>query len=293
MVLPAVFPEARARSEGLARRTSLGVGGAPEFLFEPETEAEAARTLVLCRVAGVPVRFLGGGTNLIVNDEGLGGAVVATRRLRGVRLLEERVEVAAGESFAGLVRRAPQWGIPVLAGCPGIPGTVGGAVVMNAGGRLGSTGEALVEVRGLDARGRVVRRTVSERDLGYRWTAFGDLLVTGASFRRDLTLDVDAAQAVYRRALDLKRSTQPLQARSAGCIFRNPGRGDPAGRLIEAAGLKGSRVGGAVVSDLHANFILNEGGATAGDVGALIGRVRRRVRDLFAVELELEPHVWS
>jgi len=269
------------------------VGGAPEFLFEPETEDEAARTLSLCRLAGVPVRFLGGGTNLIVGDGGVAGAVIATRRLRGVRLLEERAEVAAGESFAGLVRRAAAWGVPVLSGCPGIPGSVGGAVVMNAGGRFGTTGEALVEVCGLDERGRPVRRTVGGQDLGYRWTAFGDLLVTRVAFRRDPAAEPGPAEALYRRALALKRATQPLAARSAGCTFKNPAGSPPAGRLIEAAGLKGTRVGGAVVSPLHANFILNEDRATAGDVQGLIGEVRRRVRQRFGVDLELEPHVWS
>ncbi len=293
MVLPTVFPEARERAEGLARRTSMGVGGAPEFLFEPASEAEAARLLALCHVAGVPVRFLGGGTNVIVGDGGVEGAVLVTRRLRGVRVLDDRVDVAAGQSYGALVRHAARWSIPVLSGCPGIPGTVGGAVVMNAGGHHGTTGEALLEVRGIDETGRVVRREVEDGDVGYRWSDFGELLVTGATFRRDRSADRAAAESLYRRALAAKRSTQPLGERSAGCTFRNPGGGEPAGRLIESAGLKGRRVGGAVVSTRHANFILNDRDATAADVEALIGVVRREVRAVHGVRLELEPAFWA
>jgi UDP-N-acetylmuramate dehydrogenase len=293
MVLPTVFPEARARAEGLARRTSMGVGGAPEFLFEPTSEAEAARLLALCRLAGVPVRFLGGGTNVIVSDGGVEGAVVATRGLRGVRVLDDRVTVAAGQSFSGLVRHAARWGIPVLPGCPGIPGSVGGAVVMNAGGRHGTTGEALLEVRGIDERGHLVSRRVRDGDVGYRWTDFGGMLVTGATFRRDRTADREAAQALYAEALEAKRSTQPLAQRSAGCTFKNPGGGEPAGRLIESAGLKGRRVGGAVVSERHANFIVNDRHASGADISALIDLVRREVLALHGVRLELEPVLWG
>ena len=118
--------------------------------------------MALCNVAGVPVRFLGGGTNLIVGDGGVAGAVIATRALRGVRVLDDRVHVAAGQSFGGLVRHAARWNIPVLSGCPGIPGSVGGAVVMNAGGRYGATGEALLAVRGIDEKGRLFSRDVKD-----------------------------------------------------------------------------------------------------------------------------------
>ena len=293
MVLPTVFPEARARAVGLARRTSMGVGGAPEFLFEPESEEEAARLIALCNLAGVPVRFLGGGTNLIVDDGGVEGAVIATRGLRGVRVLDDRVHVGAGQSFSGLVRHAARWSIPVLSGCPGIPGSVGGAVVMNAGGRYGATGEALLEVRGIDEKGLLFSRDVREGDVGYRWTDFGRMLVTGASFRRDRSADRAAAESLYAEALEAKRSTQPLGQRSAGCTFRNPGGTEPAGRLIESAGLKGRRVGGAVVSERHANFIVNDRSATGADIGALIELVRREVLAVHGVRLELEPTLWA
>lgn len=294
MVLPLVFADARTRAGRLADRTSFGVGGVPEFLFEPGTKTDATLDLTFCRRHGVAVRVLGGGSNLLVGDGVLEGAVVATRRLRAVRVLEDRVEVGAGVPLGFLVRRAGRWSIPALSGCVGIPGSVGGAVLGNAGGRFGCVGEALLEVRGVDERGRPFARRVRSGDLGYRECVFEGCLVTGAVFRRDEALEPGVEERLLSRALAHKRATQPLGARSAGCTFRNPA-GDPrsAGRLIEEAGLKGRRVGGAVVSDQHANFILNDGHATARDIGALIRSVRREVKTFCGVDLELEVRVWT
>ncbi|MHC5010345.1 MAG: UDP-N-acetylmuramate dehydrogenase [Planctomycetota bacterium] len=279
----------------MARRTSLRVGGAPEYLFEPATEAEAAEVLALCRDRRIPTRYLGGGYNVLVHDAALEGAVVATRRLRHFQVLEDRLKVGAGYSFTTLVRHAVRLGVPVLPGCPGIPGSVGGAVFMNAGGRFGTVGEALLAVTGLDPEGRPFTRRIREGDLGYRWSVFEGCLVTGAVFRRDPGRDPAAQQALFDRALAWKRETQPLGARSAGCMFKNPDGplgARSAGRLIDEAGLKGLRVGGAAVSRLHANFIINEGGATSADVQALIDLVRERVHAVHGLELELEVRVW-
>lgn len=279
----------------LARHTSLRVGGRAEWVFEPRSPAEAAAVLGACHRLGVPVRFLGGGFNLLVADADLPGAVVLTRRLRHRRLLPDRVEVGAGESFPRLVNEAADLSIPVLSGLPGIPGSVGGVVCMNAGGRHGCVGEALLAVEALTPEGRPVRRRVGPGDFGYRTSAFEGLLITRAVFRR-APLDAAAARRLQAEALAHKRRTQPLGAASAGCIFRNPdGPGGPraAGRLIEEAGLKGAREGGAVVSGTHANFIVNEGGATAAQVRALIERVRTAVRARHGVALELEVRCWD
>jgi UDP-N-acetylmuramate dehydrogenase len=295
VVLPSDFAEARSRSDRLARRTGLGVGGRPEFLFEPATEEDAAAILRRCRLQGIPVRILGGGWNLLVDDGDLGGAVMATSGLRRFRLHDDRVEVGAGYSFQRLVQEAIALGIPALPGCPGIPGSVGGVVAMNAGGRFGCAGDALVEVAGLDMAGTPFRQRVREGDLGYRRSCFDGLLVTTAVFRRDPTIDVAAQRHLYETALRWKQSTQPLSARSAGCVFKNPdGSNGPrtAGRLIDQAGCKGRTVGGAEVSAMHANFIVNRGSATAKDVFSLIDVVRGAVRERHDVDLELEVKVW-
>jgi UDP-N-acetylmuramate dehydrogenase len=293
VVLPTVFVDARARADVLARRTGLAVGGRPEFLFEPSTDEEAARILRDCRREGIRVRVLGGGYNLLVRDGELEGAVLTTRGFRRFVLREESVEVGAGYPFPRLVQESVGLGIPALPGCPGIPVSVGGAVFMNAGGRFGSAGEALVEVVGLHLDGTPFRRRVSEGDLGYRWSAFEGTLVTAAVFRRDPGADRTVLRGRLEEALRWKQTTQPLSARSAGCIFRNPGGERGAGRLIDEAGLKGRRVGGAEVSKVHANFLVNLGGASAGDVFDLIDVVRREVRARHAVDLDLEVKVWE
>lgn len=300
MVLPSVFAEAARRAEALGdpalgTRTSLRVGGRPDFLFEPETEAEAASIVRACRAAGIRLRHLGGGYNLLVRDGPLRGAVLATRRLRWTEVGDDLVRVGAGNSFQRLVKDAIELGIRGLPGCPGIPGSVGGVVFMNAGGRFGSVADALAEVTYLDEHGELRQRVIEPGDLGYRTSRFQGCLVTGAAFRRDPSFTPSEARALYAEAMAWKRETQPLAARSAGCIFKNPdGPEGPrsAGRLIDAAGLKGLQVGGARVSPVHANFIENVGDATAADVHALIVRIQRAVHAQFGVELELEVRTW-
>lgn len=287
------FADARARAAALAGRTSFRIGGVPELLFEPATVAEVAEVVVACKAARVPLRVLGGGCNLLVADGPLPGAVLATTRLRHERVLDDRVEVGAGGSFPGLVSRAAELSIPTLSGCPGIPGQVGGVVAMNAGGRFGYVADALLEVFAVDLDGRPFARVVEPGDLGYRTSVFlGAAVVVAASFRRDRSLDRDAERRRFLEASAWKRSTQPMSAASAGCVFKNPPGGRSAGAIIDAAGLKGERVGGAMVSPVHANYIVNDADATFADVEALIGRVRERVASLTGVHLELEVQVW-
>ncbi len=294
MVLPRDFSEARRRVERLASRTSLAVGGKPDFLFEPQTEDEAVRIVRVCREHGVPLRYLGGGYNLLIGEGRIQGAVLATRRLCHFRVHEDRVEVGAGNSFPSLVRQAITLGIPALPGCPGIPGSVGGVVFMNAGGRFGAVSDALVEVTYLDPAGEVRRMQPRRCDFGYRSSPFEGCLVTGAAFRRDPSLTERSQRTLFDTAMRWKRDTQPLSAKSAGCIFKNPQDDEKrsAGYLIEHAGLKGRAIGGARVSPIHANFIENVDGATADDVQDLIRLIRRTVLDKFGVELELEVQTW-
>lgn len=292
MVLPPDFDAAHERAEALSERTSLGVGGRPRFFFEPESKDACAEVVRRCRAEGVALLVLGGGCNLVVKDGEIDGAVIATRQLKHLRVFDDRVEVGAGYGFPALVRKAIQLGIPGLAGCPGIPGSVGGVVVMNAGGRFGSVADALIEVTGLDPEGNPFRRFIQDGDLGYRSSPFAGYLVTGATFRRDPEQTPARGQALYNKAMAWKRETQPLSARSAGCIFKNPPGPHSAGWLIEHAKMKGKRVGGAMVSAQHANFIVNTGEATAGDVHALIERIQAAVKQRHGVDLELEVQTW-
>lgn len=279
----------------LADRTSLGVGGRPEQFFEPATEAEAAQTLRALAAKRIPVRVLGGGCNLLAADGAVRGAVLSTRALRMFEVYGDRVVVGAGFSFPSLVRRAIDLCIPGLPGCPGIPGSVGGVVFMNAGGRFGTVSDALVAVRGLSMAGDLFEQPVRASDFGYRRSTLGACVITAAVFHRDTSLDSGALQARFDEAMAWKRETQPLSSASAGCIFKNPDGPDgsrSAGRLIDEAGCKGLRVGDAVVSPQHANFIVNTGAATASDVHALIALVQERVYEVHDVRLELEVQVW-
>ncbi len=290
MVWPKVFAE--GAGVALASRTAYGLGGRAERLCEPVDLHATARLVAECRRRGLVLRVLGGGSNLLVGDGPVPGLVLATRRLRGIEVRPDVVVAGAGESFPAFVRHAPERRVPGLASCAGIPGSVGGAVAMNAGGRDGTVAEVVAWVEGVDARGRSFRRAVDGRDFGYRTSAFGDVVLTRVAFRRTRWLDAEAERQRMRETLSRKRATQPLGARSAGCVFRNPAGGPPAGRLIDEVGLKGCRVGGAVVSTRHANFIVNEGGATARDVRDLIALVRETVRRRKGILLDLEVRLW-
>ncbi len=292
MVLPSVFEPARLSAPPLATRTSLKIGGRPELFFEPETRDEAAEIIRALREQGVPIHFLGGGYNVLVRDGVLPGAVITSRRLTYTRRERDCVVVGAGISFPRLVRNAAAWHIPTISGCPGIPGQVGGVIAMNAGGRFGCVSDALLAVEGVDDEGNPFDVAVDGSAFGYRTSPFLGCFITGATFRRLPSFDESEARARFQEAMAWKRVTQPLNVASAGCMFKNPAPSLSAGRLIEAAGLKGERVGGAQVSDLHANFIVNRGNATAEDVWRLVRRIQERVEETSSIALELEVRTW-
>jgi UDP-N-acetylmuramate dehydrogenase len=260
--------------------TTMKVGGPAEFFIEPETGDQLAEALRAAREAEIPVRILGSGANLLVRDEGVRGAVFHLGRL----CRRDGLHVQAGYRFARLVKETAAEGLSGLEVLAGIPASVGGAVRMNAGGRHGETAAAIryVDVVGLDgSRRRVPRAEVGFR---YRGTGLGDAVVVAAGF------DLEPADGVlerYEEVLGEKKRSQPLGTHNAGCMFKNP-PGGHAGRMIDECGLKGLRVGGAHVSTKHANFIVNDGGASATDVLRLVDLVRSRV----PAPLELEVLVW-
>ncbi len=263
--------------EALRRHTTFRIGGPAAVMYwpsEPEALMEAVRW---ARGADIPWRVLGGGSNVLFQDCGFPGLVLSTARLSGLDVGETEIRVQAGRRLAHLVR----YGMGDLAG---IPGTAGGAVVMNAGTRHGCMADHLQWVSAIDGRGRVRLLSVAECELGYR----------DSSLRRlgwpvlSMGLGVGSGAVDAQRVLQERKGTQPSGMPSAGCVFRNPVDGPPAGWLIDRAGLKGLCIGDAVVSPVHANFICNAGRARAGDVLALIERVRCRVQQLFGVWMGLE-----
>jgi len=275
-------------NEPMSRHTTYRVGGPADLFVTCDSVADLALALRVLAEDDVAYVVLGKGSNVLVSDEGYRGAVLLLGRgFKRHGLEGEHLQAGAGVSLAALVQDAFSRGLSGLEFAVGIPGSVGGALAMNAGSReqwigdivesvtLYVPGEGLVAVRG------------AEIEWGYRTT---DLPSRGVVV--ECTLHVsDGDKASIRRTMESnftrRKTSQPLGRPSAGSVFLNP-VGDSAGGLIESAGLKGERIGGAVVSDVHANFILNDGGATASDVMRLIRRVRSAVKETHGIELQTE-----
>jgi len=278
------------RDHPLARHTSLGVGGRADFLVEVTSTQVLLELVEACSGRGIPYLILGAGTNLLVADAGVEGLVMLCRA-RSHRIEGELLRADAGLRMMRLARISAQAGLTGLEWAVGVPGTVGGAVYQNAGCWGGDMSQVLERVQGW-APGLGLREwTASELELGYRTSALRSGSLSGAVvLSATLRLspgDPEAAQARMAAFLLERRRTQPLKQRSCGSVFRNPDR-DSAGRLIEAAGMRGEIEGGAAVSSQHANFIINRSGASAADVDRLIRRVQAAVLERIGVELEPE-----
>jgi UDP-N-acetylmuramate dehydrogenase len=277
------------RNEPMRRHTSWRVGGPADLYYEPASVAELQEILVSLP-SGMPLLWLGLGSNLLVRDGGLSGAVIATGALpRELERLDSgRIRAGAGLPCALLARQCVRWQLGPAAFFAGIPGSVGGALAMNAGAFGGETWTHVERVTTIDRAGLLHERARAEFTVGYRSVQGppGEWFL-GATF----ALADDATTTGGLKAMVARRNaTQPLGSPSCGSVFRNP-PGDHAGRLIESAGLKGTRIGGAVVSEKHANFIINDGDATAADIERLIERVQAEVEKAAGVRLELEVRV--
>jgi UDP-N-acetylmuramate dehydrogenase len=276
--------------EPLSRHTTMGVGGEAAVMAFPRTADELATALQIRAGLGVPHRVLGGGSNLVVVDEGLDEVVVNTESMRAVDVGEDgTVTAEAGANLIRTVVKCERAGWRGLEGAVGIPGSVGGAAVMNAGAYGFSISDVMTDLLVLDEAGA---RTEPPGGWSFRYR--GSSIPEGAAVARvTLRLRKDDPEALREEArlLTRKRLGSQPGGRNAGCVFKNP-KDAPAGRLIDEAGLKGVRRGGAVVSPRHANFVVNDGAATAADVLALLDVVRETVRARTGVELELEVKVW-
>jgi len=274
--------------EPMARHTSFGLGGPVDVLVEAPDLAAFRDCAALLADEGVPTRVLGLGTNILVRSGGIDGAVLLTRSaLQGIDRDGLTLTVASGTSLARLLNYCADSGLSGLEGLAGIPGSVGGAVVTNAGSHGTALGDVLLEIVGFEPGRGATLFSVDAVSPGYRRSSLPDGVVVESVRLSLVEGDSEEVGARQREFLDRKWRTQPCGMRSAGCIFKNPEEG-PAGLLIDRAGLKGTRVGGAVVSDQHANFIVNDRGATPDDVERLIELMREKVREATGVELELE-----
>ncbi|MEB3307786.1 MAG: UDP-N-acetylmuramate dehydrogenase [Cyanobacteriota bacterium] len=273
--------------------TTWKVGGPADWFAEPTDRSDLLRLAAWALGRGLSLRCIGAGSNLLIADDGLRGVTVCLRRLQGSHLdpTEGMVEAEAGEPIPSLARKAARAGLSGLEWAVGIPGTVGGAVVMNAGAQGGCTAERLQAVLVADPADPDHPFWLRAADLAFAYRSSRlqsePLIVVAARFCLDPGHDPAVVTARTSANLNSRTTSQPYQLPSCGSVFRNP---EPlkAGRLIEAMGLKGHRIGGAEVSRLHANFIVNTGAASATDIQALIDEVQRRVLAEYGVTLHPE-----
>ena len=284
-------PEMELRAdEPMSRHTSFRIGGPAALMALPKTKNEAALAVKTARAQGITPFFLGNGSNLLVPDEGYDGFVI---RLAGefnqVREVNGHLVSGGAVTLARLANAACARGLTGLEFAHGIPGSVGGAVFMNAGAYGGEMSQVVTAVTCMDENGEIA--TVTDFDFAYRHSAFSDgrRLILSAEFKLEQG-DRDAIKARMDELAAQRQSKQPLEYPSAGSMFKRP-VGHFAGALIEQAGLKGLSVGGAQVSEKHAGFIINVGGATCTDVLDLVRQVQERVKAAFGVDLEMEVRV--
>jgi UDP-N-acetylmuramate dehydrogenase len=291
--LSALAPEFATRvlhDVSMAKHTSWHVGGSADIFFTPRDAMDLA-SFMRQLPPEVPLLWIGLGSNLLVRDGGIRGAVVSTHGALGAleRLSATRIQAEAGVPCARIARQCVNWGLGPAEFFAGIPGTLGGALAMNAGAWGEETWRHVVEVDVLDRRGMRHRRKAADYDIGYRTVKGPDnewFVGARLEFERAPGVNSDA----IRELLDKRKQTQPIGEWSCGSVFTNP-PGDHAARLIESAGLKGFRIGDASVSEKHANFIINHGRALAADVEAVILHVQRTVARVHGIGLSTEVRI--
>lgn len=286
------FEKVVRQGEPLAMHTWFQLGGPAEYFAEPEHPEQLIALIQRCLEEGIDLRLLGQGSNILVRDEGVPGMVI---RLSGQEFCKievdgRRIRAGGGAILGHLVTTAVHQGLAGLEMLIGIPGTVGGALHGNTGTRGGDIGEWTATATVITASGEVLQRGRDDLVFGYRESSLDEPVVLEAGF----VLEEDDPREVGKRMQKqwiIKKAAQPMGHQCAGCVFKNP-RGTSAGELIEKAGLKGTRIGGAVVSDRHANFIVAEPDCTSQDVLRLIELVRSQVHDRLGERLELELEIW-
>lgn len=280
------------RDVPLAPLTWFNLGGPARYMASPRSVEELGEIVRRARENAIPVKVLGGGANVLVRDDGVDGLVVRLDDpcFEELQFSEQSVDAGAGVDLMQLSFSCARKGLVGPEGLAGIPGTVGGGVRMNAGGKYGELGDLIEHVHTLDRDGHPENLTRDEVGFRYRGTDLGERVVISVRLRVTAGRPDDVVSR-FRDIWAEKKRSQPLAARSAGCVFKNP-PGRSAGALIDQCGLKGMSCGGTSVSHAHANFFVTQPGATAADMIELIDSVRDIVRREFGVELETEIDIW-
>lgn len=278
--------------EPMKNHTSIKVGGLADLFAMPETKEEFINLIAETSKMNIALNIIGDGTNLLIKDKGIRGLVISTSKLKqaikATKITSETfmIKASTGTRLSTLCSYALKNGFPGLEFAIGIPGTLGGAIKMNAGTPAGSISELVDSVEIITNQGKV--KTIKKSDLKFSYRNFKNKgIITEISFSLKKGNSIEIKN-LFDKNLNNKKTTQPLSYKSAGCIFKNPEKGEPAGKLIDMAGLKGKQIGDAVISDKHANFIINLGNAKCEDVLRLIELIKNKISTLFSVELQTE-----
>ena len=276
----------------LAERTWLKVGGAAQYFAEPASIDELQAVVQRCEGEGLHVRLLGGGSNVLVRDEGVSGLVISLTNpvFAAITTAGERVTVGAGAMLANAITVTVGAGLAGLEPLVGIPGTIGGALHSNSGSHGGDIGQWATRATVMTRAGEITDRERSDLVFAYRESSLDDLVILSAEFELEKEDPLVVTKRMQKQWI-VKKANLPMAHENTGCIFKNP-RGMSAGMLIDQCGLKGEAVGGVEVSQRHANFFVAKPGATAKDVLQLIDAVRNRVAERMGVELETEIEIW-
>lgn len=276
----------------LDQYTWYRLGGPADWLLCPTTTEQLQTILKRCYENDMPIHILGNGSNLLVSDEGVRGAVIKPggETFSRYEFKGDILTAGAAADLQKIMQESVRKGLGGLESLAGIPGTVGGAVKMNAGGRFGDIGTSVQSVQVMDKVGNIFDKIKPELVFDYRQVNITATVILSATLHL-AEGDPEELLKTVKEVWIYKKNTQPLDTRNAGCIFKNP-RGLSAGVLIDRAGLKGEKIGGAVVSEKHANFITTEKGCKSADVKALIEKIQKKVKEQFDVDLELEIEIW-
>jgi len=277
-----------AINEPLSKHTTYGIGGPAEIMVFPENKTDLIQIIRTARKMNQPVSILGSGSNILISDNGIKGVVISLKNtLKLIEIENQKLYAECGSMLGRIVKQAVKHNLIGLENLNGVPGTLGGALVMNAGAWGGEISENLVQVELIDEDGKLRYLQKNEINFSYRQSSFNkkDILLSAEFLLKKA--DKEIINKNFVEAQTGRKSTQPLNKRSAGSLFKNP-KGHSAGKLIDEAGLKGFSVGQAKISDKHANFFINEGNASSKDMLQLIKKAHQTVKEKFNINLELE-----
>ncbi len=276
----------------LGRQTWYGLGGAADFFLRPKTVEQLKEVVQRCNENSIPIYVIGFGSNLLIGDDGLRAAVVKleAEQFTQSQFDGEQFTAWTGVELSKLVSGCVQRGLSGIESLTRIPGSIGGAVKMNAGGNFGDIGAAVETVTLMDSDGKVFEKSKPELMFDYRRTNITAKFILSARLKL-AAADPEQIMRTVKEIWIYKNNNQPLNTRNCGCIFKNP-RGVSAGALVDRAGLKGLQIGGAIVSEKHANFIIARKGCKSRDVTRLIDALKQRIKEQFDIELELEIEIW-